>query len=198
MRRARASAGRTGPEHQPRPRVRHPRRGTCRVVTGEPTSTSTCATSPAGNMSRGDRPRPGLVLTPRTDAGRRYRTPARSGAVGVRARAATERGLCPRLSADSLRTLHRVPCAPRRRWAVAPLAFTMFPCSVFRLYQLRYNQGIRRLGSAGRFGNADCSLCARCELRSIPPDRALTAKSSGRSVPFSPSARTLRSMWPRS
>ena len=93
---------------------------------------------------------------------------------GAAARFVSLQTLCG-LSADSLRTLRRV-----------------------HLYQLRYNQGIRRLGSAGRFGNADCSLCARCELRSIPPDRALTAKSSGRSVPFSPSARTLRSMWPRS
>jgi hypothetical protein len=146
-------------------------------------------------------PRPGLVQ-------RRGRTrgadtePRRGGAVGVRARAATERGLRSRLSADSLRTLCGLSAECRaRRGAVGPLAFTMFPCSVSRvvhLYQLRYNQGIRRLGSAGRFGNADCSLCARCELRSMPPDRALTANSSGRSVPFSPSARTLRSMWPRS
>ena len=63
---------------------------------------------------------------------------------------------------------------------------------------VRYNQGTRRLGSAGRFVNADCSLGVRCELRSIPPARALTANSSGRSVPLSPSAKTLRSMWPRS
>ena len=71
---------------------------------GEPTSTSTCATSPAGNMSRGDRPRPGLVLTPRTDAGRRYRTPAqrrgRCARPGGNRAGALSSSLC-RLSADS-------------------------------------------------------------------------------------------------
>jgi len=136
-------------------------------------------------------PRPGLVQ-------RRGRTrgadtePRRGGAV--------------RLSADSMRTLCGLSAdsPPSAVRAAAPLGRWRSRCSpvacspVVHLYQLRYNQGIRRLGSAGRFGNADCSLCARCELRSMPPDRALTANSSGRSVPFSPSARTLRSMWPRS